>query len=277
MALRFVCVSDTHGAHRRLGALPPGDVLVHAGDFTRHGAVAEVAECARWLAQQPHAVKVAVPGNHDWALDRGGLRALRESDYKRYWKLFGEEDPEHVVAAASAAFVDVPGLVLLHDAGVTLAGGLTVWGSAWTPRFFDWAFNLERGGREIRDAWAKIPEGADVVVTHGPAAWHGDYVPRVRGNVGCEDLYAALVVRVRPRVAVAGHIHEGHGVTREGPTTFVNASTCDVRYRPVQPPVVFDLEPGTSAPPAFVEPAAGDPYPRQHLHHSSWAPGPKSP
>ena len=28
-----VLISDTHNKHEELGELPPGDVLIHAGDF----------------------------------------------------------------------------------------------------------------------------------------------------------------------------------------------------------------------------------------------------
>jgi hypothetical protein len=34
--MRSVCVSDTHGRHGKT-VVPPGDLLVHAGDVTRHG------------------------------------------------------------------------------------------------------------------------------------------------------------------------------------------------------------------------------------------------
>jgi hypothetical protein len=37
------------------------------------------------------------------------------------------------------------------------------------------------------------------------------------------------------------HIHEGAGVTTDGTTIFVNASTCDYNYRPINQPVVFDI------------------------------------
>ena len=53
--LRCVCVSDTHGQHRELSSrcgfhsgfggsrLPPGDVLLHAGDFSMEGGLDEAA------------------------------------------------------------------------------------------------------------------------------------------------------------------------------------------------------------------------------------------
>jgi predicted phosphodiesterase len=39
----LVAVSDTHGLHPYLH-IPEGDVLVHAGDITLHGTLAEVAD-----------------------------------------------------------------------------------------------------------------------------------------------------------------------------------------------------------------------------------------
>lgn len=58
----------------------------------------------------------------------------------------------------------------------------------------------------------------DVLVTHGPARTHRDeqYL-RPNGSdggpAGCEALRQAMW-RVRPRLAVCGHIHEGRGVER---------------------------------------------------------------
>lgn len=44
-ALRFVCISDTHTFTSRMRhPIPPGDVLVHAGDFTRRGLISEIDE-----------------------------------------------------------------------------------------------------------------------------------------------------------------------------------------------------------------------------------------
>jgi len=49
-SLRFVSISDTHGNHRELTEnLPPGDVLLHAGDFCSTGDLEQVRDFARWL------------------------------------------------------------------------------------------------------------------------------------------------------------------------------------------------------------------------------------
>lgn len=209
--MRLVCLSDTHG---RTGALvvPPGDVLLHAGDLTGRGDAHEVREALAWLAGLPHRTKVLIAGNHDF--------------------LF-QDEPD----AARALLAPHPGLTYLEDAGTTV-GGLRVWGSPWQPWFFDWAFNLPRG-EELRRVWDRIPAGTDVLLTHGPPAGILDRCADGR-EVGCADLLDA-VQRVKPRLHVFGHIHEAYGRHERGGTLFVNASTCDLAYRPVQPPVVVDL------------------------------------
>lgn len=47
--VRFVCVSDTHNLTDKMPPLPPGDVLLHAGDFTRRGFWDEVVHFNNWL------------------------------------------------------------------------------------------------------------------------------------------------------------------------------------------------------------------------------------
>jgi Icc-related predicted phosphoesterase len=70
-------------------------------------------------------------------------------------------------------------------------------------------------------------------------------------NAGCEELREA-VRRVGPRLHVFGHIHEGYGREEHDGTLFVNASTCDEHYRPLNPPVVVDLDqPGPAPRPAW--------------------------
>lgn len=206
--MRIVCLSDTHGFHGRL-RVPEGDLLVHAGDFSMAGRPDEIQLFDRWLGTLPHAHKVVVAGNHDFLFERDPLQARA---------LLGNA-------------------IYLQD-GLLELGGLRIWGSPWQPWFFDWAFNLARGP-ELAAKWALIPDGIDVLVTHGPPA---EILDRTASNeeVGCHDLSLALQ-RVRPRLHVFGHIHEGYGRVERDGTTYVNASNCDLRYRPVQPPIVVDL------------------------------------
>jgi predicted phosphodiesterase len=218
--VRIVCLSDTHNRHGAI-RVPEGDVLVHAGDFTLRGSREEVGAFDAWLETLPHPHKLVVAGNHDWLFERNPGEARGLLAHARY----------------------------LQDSGATL-DGLRFWGSPWQPWFLDWAFNLQRGA-PLREKWDLIPTGVDVLVTHGPPHGICDAVEKRPARVvsgllgqgshaGCEELLQA-VRRVRPRLHVFGHIHEGYGrETRDG-VEFVNASCCDVRYRPVNPPVVVDV------------------------------------
>ncbi len=161
----------------------------------------------------PHRHKLFIAGNHDFLFER---------------------DP-----AAARALVP-PGITYLQDGGIAI-DGLKIWGTPWQPTFFDWAFNLARGP-EMAAKWALVPDDTDVLVTHGPPAGTLDLIPGdPPESVGCEDLAARLPRLTRLKLHVFGHIHEGYGRVSEGGRVFVNASNCDARYRPVNPPVVVDL------------------------------------
>lgn len=112
--------------------------------------------------------------------------------------------------------------------------------SPYQPEFCDWAFNLPADSNEIGEVWSKIPNDVDVLITHGPPAQILDFTSGGL-HVGCPRLLKR-VKQVKPRLHVFGHIHEGYGVEEEDSTIFVNASTCDLRYRPSQKPRVIPLE-----------------------------------
>ncbi|MGA2079632.1 MAG: metallophosphatase domain-containing protein [Holophaga sp.] len=212
--MRLVLISDTH---TRQGLdLPGGDLLVHAGDATSTGTREQVRRFLDWFAAQPHGRKVFIAGNHDWLFQR---------------------DPK----AAAELVAAHPGLTYLQDAGAGI-DGLRFWGSPWQPEFCDWAFNLPRRGEALRAVWRRIPPDVDVLVTHGPPHGFLDQVGSGE-HLGCEELRLRLGA-VHPRLHVFGHIHDGYGTAFSGPTLMVNASTCDEAYRPVNRPVVVDLDPG---------------------------------
>lgn len=61
---RFVCISDTHNASPTEGAfkLPKGDVLIHAGDLTRQGTLAELRKTLHWIEEADFEVKIVIAG-----------------------------------------------------------------------------------------------------------------------------------------------------------------------------------------------------------------------
>ena len=190
--LTLVLLSDTHGKHDTL-VVPAGDILVHAGDLTDAGSLEELEDINAFFARLPHRHKLVIAGNHDFCFER---------------------EPEEARATLTAA-------TYLEDEAVTVEG-IRFYGSPWQPWFFDWAFNLPRG-EALKEKWALIPPKTDVLITHGPPRGIGDLT--IGGeHAGCEELLRR-VRRLKPKLHVFGHIHEGAGLYRDGGTTFVNAST----------------------------------------------------
>ena len=207
MTVKIVAIADTHNLHRAL-TVPAGDILVHAGDMTSRGTKEEVEEFNDYLGGLPHRHKIVIAGNHDLCFER---------------------EPELSASLLTNG-------MYLEDEAITV-NGIVFYGSPWQPAFFNWAFNLERGP-EIREKWDLIPEGVDVLVTHGPPFGYGDETARGE-KVGCRDLLA-VVQRRKPRAHIFGHIHEGAGIYSSAHTKFINASCCDRWYEPVNAPVVFE-------------------------------------
>lgn len=212
--MRICCISDLHG---HLPELPAHELLLVAGDICPtwdHTPEFQRAwlqhEFLPWLKDSP-APKVVIWGNHD---------------------LIGENFPEKIP-------VDLQRYVLCD--AVDEVEGLSIWGSPWQRRFFDWAFNLDEP--DLAAKYAIIPE-VDVIVTHGPPFGAGD-----RGTNG--DLLGSpslteTIKRVKPKLVVTGHIHAAYGTYRLFDTLVVNAAHCDEAYRPINDPVLVTLNDGIS-------------------------------
>jgi calcineurin-like phosphoesterase family protein len=205
--LHIVAISDTHGLHDGL-VVPDGDILIHAGDLTMNGDEDDVIAANEFLGTLPHPDKIVIAGNHDFCFER---------------------DPKHCSRLLTNA-------IYLQDSAVVVRG-LKVYGSPWQPWFCDWAFNLRRG-QPLREKWDLIPSDTDVLITHGPPQGIHDYTSDGE-HAGCADLLAA-VTRIQPRLHVFGHIHEGWGQCTSQHTTFINASICNLEYRPVNSAIVSD-------------------------------------
>jgi len=225
-AVRFVCISDTHSLHPQM-KLPPGDVLIHGGDFSNTGEDYNLKSFKGWMEAQPHPYKVYIAGNHDVTMDL----PYYDENYKRY------HARKYNAAELKKLLTSSKKLIYLEDSETTVLG-IKIYGSPWQPEFCNWAFNVTRGP-DIKKYWDKIPNGVDVLLTHGPPKGHGGMCTSGL-EAGCSDLLDA-VKRVKPVVHVFGHIHEGYGVTTDSHTTYINASNCTYNYRPTNLPIVFDL------------------------------------
>ena len=243
-SIRFVCISDTHGRHRKVN-IPYGDVLLHAGDITNVGEPQQLEDFAAWMEQLPHAHKIVIAGNHDLTIDTEYFK-----NPKNYEHILGNKNTsgdniqnkrEKNAEKGRKALCEAPKskFTYLEDESETVIGGYKIYGSPWQPEFFNWAFNLRRG-EDCAKMWEKIPNDTDILITHGPPVGHGDKC-KSGHYAGCVDLLARITDHVNPLFHVFGHIHEGYGATTNGSTVFVNASTCTFAYQPTNPPLVFDL------------------------------------
>lgn len=214
--MRIVAISDVHG--HLPAKLPPGDLLVLAGDLCPLGSHAPEHQAEwldrpfrSWLEAQPHGRIIGIAGNHDFIFER-----------KPAWV--------------------PPNLpwTYLQDSG-TEVQGWKVWGSPWQPWFFNWAFNARE--RQLKERWRQIPGDTDILVLHGPPHGYGDAVPWLLGarHVGCKHLLHRIE-QIRPRLALFGHIHEGRGEWQLGPTTLANVTLLNEKYEAVHPPWVFELQ-----------------------------------
>jgi Icc-related predicted phosphoesterase len=208
-SVTIVLLSDTHELHRDV-EVPPGDLLIHAGDitfFSRQRAV--LTDFNLWLGELPHRHKVVIPGNHD--------SLLTEDTYRN----------------------QVTNAHLLINSGIDIEG-LSIWGSPVTP-YGNVAFGIS-GAAERAEHWSSIPEGLDILVTHGPPhrvldCDHGDT------QHGGDPELRASVTRKCPRLHVFGHVHSAYGTRRTEQTLFVNAALAGELGDLDKEPIVLRMSP----------------------------------
>lgn len=232
--MKLICISDTHTLHTQFTNFPSGDVIIHSGDIGSRGYRFEAIEFIEWYGRLPIKEKILIAGNHDFCFENEHNAELRQTCIDN-------------------------GIHYLEDSGVTI-DGVKFWGSPVTPRFFDWAFNRERSEKEyqhrkdvygnaklIKDHWDLIPLDTNVLITHGPPLDVLDLVERkgsinLGANVGCEELANKIKELKDLKLHVFGHIHSGYGQLKKDGVLYVNASSCDERYKIVNKPMEIDYE-----------------------------------
>lgn len=174
-------VSDSHG---ELPEVPSHiDLLLHAGDICPDWRANSAFMQAKWLdyhvrqwldEEVGKIPMITTWGNHDWV----GMANIQP---------------------------DLPWKVLVDKA--VEVDGLKVYGTPWSKQFGNWAFMKEEG--PLNSIFARIPEGLDVLVVHGPPFGHCD------DSAGGERLGSQALLkhirRAQPAIVVCGHIHEARG------------------------------------------------------------------
>ena len=210
--MKILFLSDTHSQHRKLKDLPKADIIIHSGDISKMGRDYEVEDFIWWFSGLDYRYKIFVAGNHDF--------------------FFEGETPKSIQRFLNE------NTFYLYNSSVEI-DGIKIWGSPYTPTFFNWAFNLDRG-KVIAKIWKQIPTDTDILVTHGPP--FGILDKTISGlNVGCEELLKK-VNQIKPKYHLFGHIHETYGIQRNEFTTFMNGSVLNERYEMVNEVIVFEFK-----------------------------------
>lgn len=214
---RICAVSDLHGA---LPTVPEADILVVAGDISPIDYDREIdkvidwfdSDFVEWIRSTPTKYKVFIAGNHDFAIQKE-LKYFKE-------------------------YVDPEDLLFLHDSEAEIEG-INFYGIPWVPNLVGWAFYGD--SQTLTDKYGLVPEGTDVVISHGPPYGVADRVmSAMHPHVGAAQ--ADLMIRdINPKHFVCGHIHEGYGHYELEGTHIWNVAIMDAFYYPSNAPVVFEM------------------------------------
>ena len=209
---KIACISDLH-THMQHVIVPPCDIVICAGDISYSGHTKDIKKFLQWFSAIKAQHHVFIAGNHD---------------------LIFERDPER----AANILAKFPSVIYLENSGVII-DGLKLWGSPWTQKFHDWAFNADAD--KLQAVWSQIPDDTDILITHSPQYGILDRAQWTNELAGCKQL-ATAIARVKPKVHIFGHIHEGYGMVERGGVVHVNASICTVRYEPINKPILIDID-----------------------------------
>lgn len=210
----ITCISDTHMSHEECD-IPTGDILLHAGDFGSWGTFQELATFNQWLGTLDYETIINCAGNHD--------KVTQDMGYQTTKQLFSNS-------------------VYLQDDSYTTPSGLKVYGAPWSKKFGHWSWM--KLDEELDKEWAKIPDGTDILLIHGPPYGILDKVKRRNGtieNTGSVSLRKHIFERLGPaglKAVVFGHIHCDRGETTVDGIKFINAAMLDddyiLQYKPIQ-------------------------------------------
>ena len=115
---------------------------------------------------------------------------------------------------------------------------LRIYGTPWVPNLPYWAFHA--GERTLQLRADAIPDGLDVLMSHGPPKGAGGWIPTGRHNgidVG-EQALTDAICRAKPIITICGHIHEGVGAYSLDGNIVRNVAAVDGKYHPYDEMIV---------------------------------------
>jgi hypothetical protein len=123
--------------------VPQCDILIHAGDFTRRGALKEIEEFNDYLASLKNIKhKIVIAGNHEVTFD---------------------PKFSHLGKTLKVSKGLLKNCIYLEDEACKLMG-LNIYGSPWQPKHANNAFQLHRG-KPMAEKWEKIPDNTDILIS----------------------------------------------------------------------------------------------------------------
>jgi Icc-related predicted phosphoesterase len=222
--VRVVAISDTHG-HIDQVTIPEGDILIDCGDTTYKGSKNNFNNYILKLASLPHKHKIIIAGNHDVHLD-----THRKTELMKYYPHLQEFDDAETIGQISK-------FIYLNGNSINLFG-YKIYGNPHIPNKEKHAFSMTP--EQLIIEWAKIPSDTDILITHTPPQFIGDFtVKEVHG--GCSTLLKEVVNRVKPLYHLFGHIHESYGRYEYHGINFMNCSCSNKKREMTNSPIVFDL------------------------------------
>lgn len=204
-------ISDLHG-HRP--QLKGGDLLIIAGDLTANNTFQSYIAFDYWLKAQDYRKKIFIAGNHD-----EGMKYNTHLDYLL------DEKTEYLCDSE------------------TEFEGIKIFGSPWSLWFKEvnpLCKSFMGTEKRLKEKYKLIPEGIDILVTHGPPLSVLDKNEREL-HCGSKSLRDHLEI-VQPKIHVFGHIHEQGGKEfvfkhENGKETLcMNVSYVDKNYFPAHKP-----------------------------------------
>lgn len=202
--MKILHLSDTHGAHRRLGRLPEADIVVFSGDFCMYGTEEEALDFLNWFCDLPYPHKIFICGNHDECLYGSNIEGLDANVH------------------------------YLCNSGIEIEG----------MKFYGVPFFNEDNvyGRQ-KKFYSDIPADTDILITHSPAYGILDLDDSINGefiHYGSEELFERMK-QIKPRAHLFGHIHRNHGIRKHSGTIFSNGAIMNDDYSNFNQPNIIEL------------------------------------
>jgi len=238
-SIRIVFISDTHSEHEKHGDLPNGDILIHAGDFTKTKKPPKAEEYTNfidWFSGQPHEHKIVISGNRENLMDtETTLKTDPTAEFtmnqtQNYIKSLSDitylEDEEHVIH--------------LNLGNEMEKQQIRFYGTPWTRLHGKPGKAFQIPETDLKEKWDKIPSNIDILISHMPPLGLLDE------NNGCPELLKIVTERAKPKIHVFGHIHTAYGTKFQDETLFINAASMKRKAtgaegdQGVNPPIVVN-------------------------------------